>query len=173
MIPYASRLVALLVLLGCLFAEPAMSERSPQVMLSFDATSASPRRVEESTSRAIQRDYAHAWQSMTSALAENRGDLLNQDFTGTARRQLRDAVEAQKQGGLSRRIIDHGHRLRVTFYSLDGSALEADDTVDLEIQYLAGDKLLSSERIPSHYVVLLTPSENSWKVRVLQELPQP
>jgi hypothetical protein len=137
---------------------------------SFDSASASPRAVEETTALAIQRDYAHAWQSLTSALDENRAELLGENFTGGARQQWQDAIHAQQQNGLSRRIIDRGHQVRVTFYSLDGSALEATDTADLEIQYREGDKLLSSERVQARYLVLLTPAENSWKVRTLQEV---
>jgi aminopeptidase N len=139
---------------------------------SFDAASATPRAVEESTAVALQRDYAHAWQSLLSALAENRADLLDENFTGGAHQHWQEAIHAQQQNGLSRRIIDHGHRMRVTFYSLDGSAVEAVDVADLEIEYRDGGKLLSSERIQARYLVLLTPAENSWKLRILQEVPQ-
>ena len=57
--------------------------------------------------------------------------------------------------------------MRVTFYSLDGSALQAIDAADLEIEYREGGKLLSSERVQARYLVLLTPAENSWKIRIL------
>jgi hypothetical protein len=150
-------------------AAPAASLSAPS--LSFDAGSASPRPVEEATALAIQRDYAHAWRSLVSALEDNRADLLNENFTGAARQQWQDAMHAQRENGLTRRIVDHGHTFRVTFYSLDGSALEASDTADLEIEYREGGKVLSSEHIQAHYLVLLTPAENSWKVRILQEVP--
>jgi hypothetical protein len=139
---------------------------------SFDVASATPRAVEETTALAIQRDYTHAWQSLVSALEENRADLLDGGFTGEARQRWRDAIHAQQRSGLSRRIVDRGHQFRVTFYSLDGSALQAVDAADLEIEYRDGGKLLSSERIQARYLVLLTPAENSWKVRILQEIPQ-
>jgi hypothetical protein len=61
--------------------------------------------------------------------------------------------------------------VRVRFYSLDGSALEAVDTANLEIEYREGGKLLSTEHVQARYLVLLTPAENSWKVRILQEFP--
>ena len=138
---------------------------------SFNTDSAAPRPVEETTALAIQRDYAQAWQSLVTALEENRAEMLDENFTGGARQQWQDAIHAQQKNGLSRRIVDHGHQVRVRFYSLDGSALEAIDTADLEIQYREGSKLLSSERVQAHYLVLLTPAENSWKVRILQELP--
>jgi hypothetical protein len=143
----------------------------PQTPLSIDVTSASPREVEAATASAVQRDYLHAWQSLASALEKNRGDLLAENFVGGARQQWQGAIGAQQQNSLSRRIVDHGHQMRVTFYSPDGSAMEAIDSVDLEIEYREGSRVLSSERVQSRYLVLLTPGDNSWKVRVLQELP--
>ncbi len=137
---------------------------------SFDTHSAAPRAVEETTALAIQRDYAHAWQALVSALEENRADRLDEDFTGSARQQWQDAIRGQQQNGLSRRIVDHGHKVRVMFYSLDGSAMEAVDSAELEIQFREGSKLLSSELVQARYLVLLTPAENSWKIRILQEL---
>jgi hypothetical protein len=145
---------------------------NPGALQSFDAASAAPRAMEDTTAVAIQRDYAHAWRSLVSALEANRADLLDENFTGGARQQWQDAIHAQQRNGLSRRIIDHGHQMRVTFYSPDGSAVEAVDAADLEIEYREGDKLLSSERIQARYLVLLTPAENSWKLRILQQVPQ-
>ncbi len=49
--------------------------------------------------------------------------------------------------------------------------MELRDTVQLEVQYLDGGKVIHSERVTGHYVVLMTPAENSWKVRILQEVP--
>ncbi len=161
-----------IILLGCAWLSLTIHAGTthPAALQSFDTTSATPRAVEESTALAIQRDYTHAWKSLTTALAENRAGLLDENFTGGARQQWQDAIQAQQKNGLSRRILEHGHRLRVTFYSLEGSALEAMDVADLEIEYREGDKLLSSEHIQAHYLVLLTPTENSWKVRSLQEV---
>jgi hypothetical protein len=168
--------LGLIILLGLAWPPPPASAAPPAPVQapiqSFDTASATPRPVEEATALAIQRDYTQAWQSLVSALEENRAEMLDENFTGGARQQWQDAIHAQQQNGLSRRIVDHGHRLRGRFYSLDGSALEAVDTADLEIQYREGSKLLFSERIQAHYLVLLTPAENSWKVRILQEFPR-
>jgi hypothetical protein len=82
-----------------------------------------------------------------------------------------EAVKAQKAAGLSRRIIDHGHHVEVIFYSPDGSAMQLRDTAQLEIQYRDGSKVLHSDNLSAQYLVLMTPAENSWKVRVLQEVP--
>jgi hypothetical protein len=55
---------------------------------------------------------------------------------------------------------------------VDGSALEARDVAELQIDYLKDGQLLSSEHVQARYLVLLTPAENSWQVRSLQELPE-
>jgi hypothetical protein len=165
--------LGLCILLGfasTIHAAPPAPDPS-SIIQSFDVASATPRPVEETTALAIQRDYTQAWQSLVAALEQNRAEMLDENFIGGARQHWQDAIHAQQQNGLSRRIVDHGHRVRVKFYSLDGSALEAIDTADLEIQYREGSQLLSSERIQAHYLVLLTPAESSWKVRILQEIP--
>jgi hypothetical protein len=45
------------------------------------------------------------------------------------------------------------------------------DTAQLEIQQLEGSNVVHSEQVTLHYLALLTPAENSWKVRVLQTVP--
>lgn len=57
------------------------------------------------------------------------------------------------------------------FHSPDGSAIELQDTAELQIQVLDGDKVLHSEDVTMHYVALLTAAENSWEVRVLEAVP--
>lgn len=146
------------------------SAQSPAPIQSFDAASATPREVEPATAQAVQRDYAHAWLRLAAALEENRAELLDEDFTGSALQQWQQAVGAQRQNGLSRRISSQNHHVQVRFYSPDGSSLEAIDTANLELEYRSGSRILSSEHVTIRYLVLLTPAENSWKIRVLQEL---
>lgn len=163
--------VTILIVLGFAGLSSMLHAAPPAPLSSFDSTAATPRPVEEKTALSIQRDYAHAWQSLASALESNNAELLNENFTGTARQQWQQAIQGQRQNGLNRHIVDHGHKVHVTFYSLDGSALEAKDTADLEIQYREGERVLSSERVQAHYLVLLTPAEADWKLRILQEVP--
>lgn len=164
-------MTGLIILLVVASRPPAILAAGTQPLQSFDIAAAGPRAVEPATAQAVQRDYTHAWQSLVSALEENRADSLSEDFVGDAQHQWREAIRAQQQNGLSRRIVDHGHQVRVSFYSQDGSSLEATDTADLEIEYRDGNRLLSTERVQARYLVLFTPAQNSWKVRVLQELP--
>lgn len=165
---FVARFIAVLCLTAGIAFIPATVHAASRTL---DASASAPRPVEEATAAAIERDYLHGWKSLATALEANHAELLNENFTGTARQHWQQAIDLQQQSGLSRRIIDHGHSLRVTFYSLDGSALQAEDVADLEIEYRDGAKVLSSEHIHPHYFVLLTPAENSWKIRILEELP--
>ena len=140
-------------------------------IVQLDVSKAGPREVEDQTKDSVTRGYGEAWQALEQALEDNRADLLSSDFVGYAQAHWLEAVKAQKAAGLSRRIIDHGHRVQAIFYSPDGSAIQLRDTAQLEIQYRDGSKVLHSEKLSAQYLVLMTPAENSWKVRVLQEVP--
>lgn len=147
----------------------ATPPKGPRVQL--DISKAGPRDVEDQTKDSVVRDYGKAWQALEQALENNRPDLLSADFAGSAQDHWLKTVKAQKAAGLSRRIVDHGHHLQVVFYSPDGSAMQLRDTAQLEIQYRDGSKVIHTETLSAQYLVLMTPAENSWKVRVLQEIP--
>lgn len=147
----------------------AAPPKGPKVQL--DTSNAAPRDVEDQTKDSITRDYAKAWQALEQALEQNRPELLNADFVGYAQDHWLQTVKAQKTAGLSRRIVDQGHHVQIIFYSPDGSAMQLRDTAQLEIQYRDGSKVVHSEKLSSQYLVLMTPAENSWKVRVMQEIP--
>jgi hypothetical protein len=146
----------------------AAPPKGPEVRL--DVSKATPRDVEEQTQTSIVRDYGKAWQSLEQSLEENRADLLGGNFVGYALDRWGQTVKAQSSAGLSRRIVDHGHHLEVAFYSVDGSAMQLRDTAQLEVQYLDKGKVIHNETMTSRYLVLMTPAENSWKVRILQEI---
>lgn len=147
----------------------AAPPKGPRIQL--DTSKAGPRDVEDPTKDSITRDYGRAWQSLEQALEKNRPDLLTSDFVGYAQDHCLQTIKAQKAAGLSRRIVDQGHHVQVLFYSPDGSAMQLRDTAQLEIQYRDGSKVVHSEKLSAQYLVLMTPAENSWKVRVLQEIP--
>lgn len=133
---------------------------------------AEPREVEDTTQQAVARDYSAAWKSLSQALEQNRADLLNANFVGVALEKFGQAIADQQKNGLRRRYIDRGHNAQVIFYSVDGSSMQIRDTAQLEIQLLDGEKVVSSETATINYVALLTPAENSWRVRVLEAVPE-
>ena len=69
-----------------IFPFAAAANNGPRVDLSIGDTG--PREVEDTTQKAIVRDYAAAWKTMAAALASNRADGLDSSFVGIARDQL-------------------------------------------------------------------------------------
>jgi putative sterol carrier protein len=138
----------------------------PRVNLNVDA--AGPRQVEDTTEKAIARDYARAWNSMITALSENRSGALDPDFVGVALDNLRERVNQQQRSGLRTRYVDRGHNLQAIFYSAEGSAIQLRDTAQFDVQFLDGDKVIHEEQRTENYTVVMTAAENRWKVRVLQ-----
>ena len=147
-----------------------LAANRPEVTL--DIQNAAPRQVEDTTQAAVARDYAAAWQALAEALDKNQPDLLGANFVGTASTKLAETISEQRKTGIHQRYLDKGHHVNAIFYSPEGSAIELQDTVQLQIQVLDGDKVLHSEDVSVHYVALLTAAENSWKVRVLEAIPQ-
>jgi len=139
--------------------------------VTLDSSQAMPRQVEDATEKAVTRDYAAAWQTMIEALEQNRADLLNPNFIGTANDKLKKTIQQQSQAGLQRRYVDRGHRVQAIFYSSDGSAMELHDTAQFSVQLLDGDKVVATKDGSAQFVVLMTAAENSWKVRIFQEVP--
>lgn len=141
----------------------------PQISVSV--RTAGPRAVEDTTQKAVARDYASAWQAMAEALDRNRADYLAPNFVGTAGEKLTRTITEQQKAGLRQRISDKGHDVTAVFYSPEGSAIQLHDTVNLQIQLLDGDKVVASQDAIIKYVVLMTAAENSWKVRVMEAVP--
>ena len=139
--------------------------------VTLDIQNATPRQVEDTTQKAVVRDYAAAWQALAGALEQDRPDLLGTNFVGTANEKLAQTISQQRKAGLHQRYVDKGHDVTAIFYSPEGSAIELQDTAQLQIQVLDGDKVLHSEDVTVHYVALLTAAENSWKVRVFEAVP--
>lgn len=166
-------MIVLLASLALMFAgrnlTSVLAASLPSVAL--NAANAAPRTVEDSTRSAVERDYAAAWRAMADALGQNRTDLLNANFIGSANDLLTATIKQQRQSGLHQQLVDKGHTVDVVFYSPEGSAMELHDTVRLERQLLDGSKVVHSEDATAHYVVLLTAAENSWNVRVMEEVP--
>jgi hypothetical protein len=140
---------------------------SPSIEL--NTAGVAPRQVEDSTEQAVTRDYAKAWQVMSQAREQNRPDLLNAMFVGTAKDEIAQAIKDQQKTNVRLRCIDHGHNLQAVFYSQEGSALQLRDTAQIETQVLDGGSVVHSETATVHYVVLMTPTSDHWQVRMLQE----
>ena len=158
--------VALALSGGVPLLKRILADTKPAVQLTV--TNAQPRQVEEITENAIRRDYTAAWQGLSTALANNTLQPLNDNFSGFALDKFTQRVKDQKQLGLSTRIIDRGHKVDAIFYSPDGSAVELKDTATIETQVLDGGKVIHSDQAQIHYYAVMTGAEDRWKVRVLE-----
>lgn len=141
------------------------------VQVRLDASQIEPRPLEQLTGQAIVKMYSTAWKGMETALAENRTDLIDESFVGYAHDKLVSQVKEQQKNGLSTRYVDHGHQVQATFYSPEGSAVQLQDTAQLEIQLLDGNKVVSSQNVTRRYIAVVTVVEDSWKLRVLDSVP--
>jgi hypothetical protein len=144
----------------------------PATNIKLDVSNAGPREFEEQTQKSIVRDYGRAWATMQDALERNNSAVLDRYFAGVAKDKLSDAVAEQQKSGVRVRYVDRSHALHALFYSPEGSAIEVRDTAQIEMQVLDGDKVVHSEQLTQPYLVLFTPAEDRWKVRLLEPLPQ-
>ncbi len=140
--------------------------------ITLDAANAGPRELEEQTQKSIVRDYGRAWNTLQSALEHDDAEALQQYFVGIARDKFAQAVAEQQKTGVRVRYQVRGHALRVLFYSPEGSAIEARDTAQLEMEVLDGGKVVHRESLTQPYLVLFSPAEDRWKVRLLEPLPK-
>ncbi len=127
-----------------------------------------PRPLEDQTKAAAIRDYLESWQGMNEAFQQNQPDLLDEDFIGTAKDKLADAIDEQAKAGIHTRYQDRAHHIQFLFYSPEGLSIELIDDAEYDVQVLDHDKPVSTVPASARYIVVLTPAEVRWKVRVMQ-----
>jgi len=161
----------LLIMCSLFTAIVALGSDHPAVRVA-PTDSLGPRPLERQTETAVTRDYLQAWRSMSDALDQNRTDLLNQDFIGTAKEKLADTIREQANLGIHTRYRDGAHDLHLVFYSPEGLSIQLVDTVEYYMEVLDRDKVLAAQHVRARYVAVLTPTEIRWKVRVFQAEPE-
>jgi len=158
------------IVCASLVAAAGSGAAQPDVRVSTASLNA-PHPLNDETRNAAIRDYLQSWQSLSQALGQNRADLLDADFVGTARDRLASTIRNQAALGLSTRYQDRSHDIQVLFYSPEGLSIELADTVAYDEQVTENGKPLTSVPETARYIVVLTPSEVRWRVRVLQAVP--
>lgn len=165
------RLLGMTWVISCALAIPmTMWAENPRVQVEPPNLQGS-RPVEKQTEKAVIRDYLQSWQSLRSAMLQNRAALLNPDFAGTAMDKLADTIQQQGKLGLRTRYQDQSHHLQIVFYSPEGLSLQMIDTVEYDEQVLNQDKVLTTQHLSARYIVVMTPAEARWQVRIFQALP--
>jgi hypothetical protein len=129
------------------------------------------RALEPQTQTAVIRDYLESWQSFSAAFEQNRASLLDADFLGVARDKLGAAIDDQTKLGIYTHYQDLSHNLQIVFYSPDGLSIELTDTVAYDEQIFDGGKSVATQHVTAHYIVILTPAETRWKIRLFQAEP--
>jgi hypothetical protein len=145
------------VIMGCallmpatIFAdEPSVRVEPPQLQGS--------RALEKQTESSVIKDYLESWKSMQQALDEN---------------QAAGTIASQSRIGIHTHYQDRSHDLQIVFYSPEGLSIEMTDTVEYEQQILDKDKVLATKVVHERYLVVLTPSEVRWQVRIFQADPE-
>ena len=127
-----------------------------------------PRVLQEQTQTAVVRNYLQGWETMGAAFDQNRADLLDRDFVGTARDKMAEAIQQQTAAGIHTRYQDKSHDIQIVFYSPEGLSIQLIDNVEYVVQVLNRDKVESTQQVRARYIAVLTPTEVRWRVRVLQ-----
>lgn len=161
-----------LFIVGLLFAAIlALGSDQPAVHVG-PTDSVGPRPLEKQTETAVIRDYLQAWRSMSAALEQNRADLLDPDFIGTAKEKLAGTIRDQGKLRIHTLYQDTAHDIQLVFYSPEGLSIQVVDTVEYDVQILDGDAVVTTQHVRARYVAVLTPTEVQWKVRVFQAEPE-
>jgi hypothetical protein len=129
------------------------------------------RSLEPQTQTAVIRDYLESWQNFSAAFEQNQASLLDADFSGIARDKLGAAIDDQTKLGIHTRYQDLSHSLQFVFYSPEGLSIELIDTVEYDEQIFDHDKAIATQHVTARYLVMLTPAETRWKIRVFQAAP--
>lgn len=127
-----------------------------------------PRALEDQTKAAAVRDYLESWQEMNQAFEQGQPSLLSEDFIGTAMDKLTEAIEGQAKVGIRTSYQDRAHHIQFLFYSPEGLSIEMIDDAEYDVHVIDHDKTVATVPASARYIVVLTPAEVRWKVRVLQ-----
>ena len=131
-----------------------------------------PRPLQEQTAKAAVNNYLEAWLSMSGALDQNRAELLDRDFIGSAKEKLAATIREQKENGVRAVYRDRSHDIRILFYSPEGLSIQLADTVAYDLQLFDHDKAIGTQNVQTRYIVVLTPTEVRWRVRIFQAQTQ-
>ena len=158
----------LLLMCSVLAAAPALRADQPSVHIrptNLDG----PRVLNDQTRESVIRNYLEAWQSVSAAMQQNRPQLLDRDFVGTAKDKLTDTIQSQATMGMSTRYQERSHDVQIVFYSPEGLSIQLVDTVEYDVQIFDKGKAVGTpQALKARYLVVLTPAQTRWRVRIFQ-----
>jgi hypothetical protein len=127
-----------------------------------------PRNLADQTANAVVKNYIESWESLRAALQQNRPELLDRDFVGAVKQKLTETIQQQSRLGMKTSYQDRSHDIQIVFYSPEGLSVELIDNVDYDVQVIDKDRVLTTQPVHAKYVVVMTPTEIRWRVRVMQ-----
>ena len=154
---------ALIVPTSARAQEPTVKVEPPQLQGS--------RPLEKQTETSVVREYLQGWKILGKALDQNRPELLDAYFVGTARDKIAETIDGQIKSGIHTQYQDRMHDLQIVFYSPEGLSIQILDTVEYEERVLDHEKVLATKVVRRKYIVVLSPSEVRWRVRIFQAGP--
>jgi hypothetical protein len=155
--------------LACALALPLMAPAADKPSVRIEpANLHGSRTLEDQTEKSVVRDYLESWDTLVKALDQNQPDLLAAYFTGTALEALTGTVTEQTRLGIHTRYVPRSHDLQIIFYSPEGLSIQLTDTVQYDELIMDHDKVLADKPIERRYLVVMTPSQVRWRVRIFQ-----
>jgi len=131
-----------------------------------------PRELQQQTAKAVIQDYLDSWVALNKAMSQNQPDLLEKGFIGAAQDTLAATIKQQQSNDIRTVYQDKSHDVKILFYSPDGLSIELTDAVQYDVQLFDHDKAIGSAQVRTQYIVVLTPTEVRWRVRIFQAQPQ-
>ncbi len=157
-----------LLLIGCSLVIPAVGLADEASVQVEPPQLHGSRPLEKQTESAVIRDYLESWKTLNDALSANNPTLLDADFIGFAHDKLVETIAEQAKAGIQTRYRDLSHDLQFVFYSPEGQSIQLIDTVEYSEQLLDHGKVMTTQHIKARYIVVLTPAQVRWQVRVFQ-----
>ncbi len=155
--------------LSCALALPLMAQAADQPSVRIEPPNLhGSRTLEDLTEKAVVRDYLESWDTLGKALDQNQAALLGVYFAGTAREALTKTIAEQTRLGIHTRYVPRSHDLQIIFYSPEGLSIQLTDNVQYDEQIMQQDKVLATKPIERRYLVVMTPSQVRWRVRIFQ-----
>ncbi len=167
-----SETIAQFAIVVCMLLCPAantLADSAPQPLVQVDVPPFfGPRPLEDQTRDAVVRDYLKCWKRMSQALEENNPSVLDAAFTGIAKEKLAGVISQQQKANLTTSYRDRSHHLKFVFYSPEGLSIQVVDDAEYDVEVFDHGKAQATQHVKARYVAVLTPTEVSWKVRMLQ-----
>lgn len=138
------------------------------VALSWDADAADTGRpIEAATRSQVEAAYARAWLQWNLSYLKGEPHGLATYFTGPALAEIGAAVRRARADGLRVEQADTAHRLRLHFYSADGTVVAFTDHDAPVAQVVRDDSgaILSAGETRADYDVVMLLEDGHWHIR--------